>query len=451
MFSCNTPNTDTKNTDTEKFISQSKTIPANKENLGLDATSVTSSNNSVATAILENNVITITSLSEGNTTVTPSDGVHSATISVTVSNLGNITVNISKYETIFYSKTTTVSADKDTLGLNATSVTSSNSLVATATLENNVITITSLSEGNTTITASDGVHSATISVTVSELGNMNLVISKYTERTVTVRFKIDSKGRFDDNTYGTKSISGISGTPMTNIPNVTAKEGYELAWWSPEIPENFPDTDTTYTAVFSEATYTITYHLNGGSVNGENPSSFIWGTSYINLIAPSKVGYTFSGWSYTNEGVSSSMTEKVYVNNINNIKDKTLNLYALWKPNTYYIVMTPHASSGYCYARVLYNSNTLSFYNYMYTSTAADATKYSNVEFSYTPLADDKYDGWQAVCKNSEGNIWDDLDETNYFKLLDNSGNLIKNIENVTDENGNWIATCNYEVKRINK
>ena len=43
------------------------------------------------------------------------------------------------------------------------------------------------------------------------------------------------------------------------------------------------------------------------------------------------------------------------------------------------------------------------------------------------------------------------LEENAYFKLLDNNGQLLKNIENVTDENGNWIATCNYEVQRINK
>ena len=77
----------------------------------------------------------------------------------------------------------------------------------------------------------------------------------------------------------------------------------------------------------------------------------------------------------------------------------------------------------------------------MYTSTAANVTKYSNVEYSYSPLSEQKYDGWQAVCKNIEGDIWENLEENAYFKLLDNNGQLLKNIENVTDENGNWIAT----------
>ena len=356
-----------------------------------------------------------------------------------------------KIEDIFTSQTKEITADIENLGINATSVISNNPEVATAVLENKVITITSKTEGTTKVIASDNSHSATISVSVSNSGSISVSIAKYIDTTVTLVFKIDSKGRFEDNTYGTKTITGNAGNPITGLPTVTAIDGYELALWEPEIPENFPNEDTTYTAIFSEATYSVTYHLNGGTATGSNPTDFVWGTSYIPLTAPTRIGYTFSGWSYTNEGVSSSMTEKVYVNNMNNINNGNLDLNALWKPNTYYIILTPHASSGGCYARVLYNSNNLAFYNYMYTSTAANATKYSNVEYSYSPLSEQKYDGWQAVCKNIEGDIWENLEENAYFKLLDNNGQLLKNIENVTDENGNWIATCNYEVQRINK
>ena len=53
--------------------------------------------------------------------------------------------------------------------------------------------------------------------------------------------------------------------------------------------------------------------------------------------------------------------------------------------------------------------------------------------------------------KMKNGNSTPLAKRCNDFKLLDNNGQLLKNIENVTDENGNWIATCNYEVQRINK
>ena len=70
-------------------------------------------------------------------------------------------------------------------------------------------------------------------------------------------FKIDSKGRFEDNTYGTKTITGNAGNPITGLPTVTAIDGYELAWWEPEIPENFPNEDTIIHSYFSDATYTL--------------------------------------------------------------------------------------------------------------------------------------------------------------------------------------------------
>ena len=304
---------------------------------------------------------------------------------------------------------------------------------------------------DSTIIATDGNHSASILVKISYLGDISYEITKYSPKLVQVTFKVESNGKFDDTNSDTKIITGIAGDPLTEIPSVTANPGYEFIWWSQEIPTVFPDEDTTYTAYFSEATYTITYHLNGGSDNGNNPTEFIWGTQSILLTPPTKVGYTFSGWSYSNQGVSSSMTEKVYVNNMNYIEDGKLNIYALWKPNTYYIIFGNHSSVGGYYAKVSYNSNNLTFYKYMYTSTAADATKYSNVEYKYIPLSDENYDGWKIVCINSEEDIWNDLETNDQVKLLDNNAQLLKNIENITDENGNWISTSNYEVKSISK
>jgi hypothetical protein len=43
--------------------------------------------------------------------------------------------------------------------------------------------------------------------------------------------------------------------------------------------------------------------LNGG-INGANPSSYTIESDTITLVAPSKVGYTFSGWTLNGEEVT---------------------------------------------------------------------------------------------------------------------------------------------------
>ena len=136
-----------------------------------------------------------------------------------------------KIEDIFTSQTKEITADIENLGINATSVISNNPEVATAVLVNKVITITSKTEGTTKVIASDNSHSATISVSVSNSGSISVSIAKYIDTTVTLVFKIDSKGRFEDNTYGTKTITGNAGNPIAGLPTVTAIDGYELAWW----------------------------------------------------------------------------------------------------------------------------------------------------------------------------------------------------------------------------
>lgn len=54
----------------------------------------------------------------------------------------------------------------------------------------------------------------------------------------------------------------------------------------------FIKSDTAY----SEATYTITYSLDGGTNNASNPASFNFNDMPVALYDPTKDGYTFSGW-----------------------------------------------------------------------------------------------------------------------------------------------------------
>ena len=55
----------------------------------------------------------------------------------------------------------------------------------------------------------------------------------------------------------------------------------------------------TYTAVWGETVYTITYNYNGGSTDYANPTSYTISSSAITLYNPERTGYTFTGWTGT--------------------------------------------------------------------------------------------------------------------------------------------------------
>ena len=76
--------------------------------------------------------------------------------------------------------------------------------------------------------------------------------------------------------------------------------------------------------------YSVTYELNGGKNNSENPESYTEGNAEIKLQAPTRKGYEFVNW-YKNE----NLTGKVTKIKANSTGDKTF--YAKWKKETYTI------------------------------------------------------------------------------------------------------------------
>jgi len=94
----------------------------------------------------------------------------------------------------------------------------------------------------------------------------------------------------DGETY--KSYDLEEGTPITPEAEPT-KEGYTFSGWS-EIPSTMPAKDVTITGSFTINKYKLTY-----KVDGEVYKEFEleYGASITPEPAPTKEGYTFSGWS----------------------------------------------------------------------------------------------------------------------------------------------------------
>ena len=96
----------------------------------------------------------------------------------------------------------------------------------------------------------------------------------------------------DDEVY--KITACDFGAPI--IPEVSPKkEGWTFSGWS-NIPTTMPANDVTVTGKFTKNTYKLTYMVDGQvykTVNNE------YGATVISEPAPTKEGYTFSGWSNT--------------------------------------------------------------------------------------------------------------------------------------------------------
>ena len=89
-----------------------------------------------------------------------------------------------------------------------------------------------------------------------------------------------------------KTVSYDYGATITPETEPT-KEGYTFSGWS-EIPETMPAHDVTVTGTFTINKYKLTY-----TVNGEEYKSYEieYGATITPESAPTKEGYTFSGWS----------------------------------------------------------------------------------------------------------------------------------------------------------
>ena len=82
------------------------------------------------------------------------------------------------------------------------------------------------------------------------------------------------------------------GAKITPEPAPT-KEGYSFSGWS-SIPETMPAKDVTITGTFSKGAYKLTYMVDGAVYK---TVSYDYGDAITPEAAPTKEGYTFSGWS----------------------------------------------------------------------------------------------------------------------------------------------------------
>ena len=115
----------------------------------------------------------------------------------------------------------------------------------------------------------------------------------------------------------------------------TMLEGYDFDFWTGNITESpftMPDHDVIMQANAKLIEYTLDYDLKEGIVSSDNPTSYNILSDTITLINPTRLGYTFKGWSGTNLVGTNNLTVTIPQGSKDNRK-----YTANWKLDTYTI------------------------------------------------------------------------------------------------------------------
>ena len=159
----------------------------------------------------------------------------------------------------------------------------------------------------------------------------------YNRKQINVTFKPNG-GKIDGNTSNVTK-TGKYGTLLIAPANLV-KTGYTFSNWqptspAPSLPSAFPAEDATYTAQWTPNTYYV--HFNGNGNTGDNMSdqTFTYGTAQLlSANGFTKKGHTFDGWATSASG-SKFYNNQQSVINLTDVQNGTVNLYAVWKIETY--------------------------------------------------------------------------------------------------------------------
>ena len=123
---------------------------------------------------------------------------------------------------------------------------------------------------------------------------------------------------------------------LPELPEI-ARSGYDFGGWydNDEFDGDYVTTSTdlsgdkTLYAKWTPIEYTITYELDGGTNDVNNPSTYTIESATITLVDPTKLGYTFAGW-YGNDQFGGGAITEIATGSTGDIT-----LYAKWTPITY--------------------------------------------------------------------------------------------------------------------
>lgn len=98
-------------------------------------------------------------------------------------------------------------------------------------------------------------------------------------------------------------------------------------------------------ALWKNNSYSVKFNANGGTGTMSNEAMEIGVAKALTANAFTRTGYTFQGWATTSSG-SVKYTNKQSVQNLTTTVGGVVNLYAIWKVNTYTVQFNANGGSG---------------------------------------------------------------------------------------------------------
>ncbi|MBR4881873.1 MAG: InlB B-repeat-containing protein, partial [Clostridia bacterium] len=151
--------------------------------------------------------------------------------------------------------------------------------------------------------------------------------------TITALWKINQY-TITFNTDGGNTIADIKQDYNTSVtaPDNPTREGYSFTGWNKIIPTTMPAENIVITARWQINKYTVTFDVNGGTLDEEQPGSASgnYGTSFDRPADPARMGYTFLGWDVNGDGVIDD--SDVFPETI---PGRDLTVKAIWSINSY--------------------------------------------------------------------------------------------------------------------
>jgi uncharacterized repeat protein (TIGR02543 family) len=180
---------------------------------------------------------------------------------------------------------------------------------------------------------SGAIYNNILGDTYSTAGNIT-IYAQWTPQNYSITYRLNG---------GTNCVNPISyniETPTFNLANPT-RAGYSFGGWY--TTSNFSGSVTTSIAKGTTGnklfytkwilvTYNITYTLNGGTNNSNNPTNYTIENENITFASPTRSGYTFAGWFENANFTAQAITSIIQGSTTGN---KTF--YAKWTPITYAI------------------------------------------------------------------------------------------------------------------
>ncbi len=223
-------------------------------------------------------------------------------------------------------------------------------------------------------------------------GNVTVIAVRETI-TYTVTYKLNG----GTNNAGNVDSFTVESDPIALL--APTKTGYSFGGWYTNAACTNPITEiaagthenVTVYARWRLVAYTVTYELNGGTNDNNNPTTFYVTDPAITLRSPTRTNYTFGGW-YTDAACTNPITEIAAGTHEN------LTLYAKWTPQTYTLRFQYKKLTGGILDLTPYGT---------YDVTMTKDTIYNSFPFSRVPAED----GYSVVLYVGDVE-WDNYDVT---------------------------------------